>query len=310
LTLAAHAFYTASDRVRLVDSYILLRTTDVGERLAASRLAAKLKGSGVGENQDDRYAARRAELDAQFHALPLPGVAEYWRRIEDTRTESALPLEVLARCVRERADAHASRDTERILEVILRRVQPYVQSWARKDVRFVRSGMKPQLQEELEQQCYMKLWEGLAGGGKSFLLERFVFMLHRIYQHVAREMMEQAGEWQRPGVDTPTRIPRAEMESLEAKPKGEDDVPLTDRIPDNNVQDAFDRVELSDLLDLVSRLPDDQRAIILDRFFEGRSQDETAKTLHISERTVRNRLKTILRELGTRYRDGEGGNHA
>lgn len=310
LTLAAHAFYTASDRVRPVGFSIPKHTTGVGKRLAASRLAAILKGSGVGENQDDKYAARREELDAQFRALPQAGGVAYWHHIEDTDTGSALPLEVLARCYRERAAARAFRDVERIFEAILRRVQPRVQYWARKVAGTARSGMKPQLQDELEQQCYMKLWEELAGGGKTFLLESFVHTLSLRFKHVAREMMEQAGEWQRPGVETPTRIPRGETESLEAKPKGDDSVPLTEQIPDDTVQDAFDRVELSDLLALVMSLPEDQRTIILDRFFEGRSQEETAKTLHISDRMVRYRLKTILRELGVRYRGGEEDNHA
>ncbi|MGZ3666661.1 MAG: sigma-70 family RNA polymerase sigma factor [Ktedonobacterales bacterium] len=308
MTLAAHAFYTATDRVRLVDSYTFLRTMGVGERLVASRLAAILKGSGVGENQDDTYAVRRAELDAQFHALPLPGAVEYWRRIEDANTE--IPLEVMARCFRERTASGASGEAERILELIWLRVQPRVRQWAWKVAQTAQSGMKPQLQDDLEQHCLIKLWQELASGGKTFLLERFVFALGRIFQHVTREMMEQAGEWQRPGVETPTRIPRVETESIEATPKGEDDVPLTERIPDSNVQDAFDQVELSDLLDLVRSLPEDQRIIIFDHYLQGRSQKEIGEKLHVSDRMVRYRLKTILPELGVRYQGGKGGNHA
>ncbi|HEX8034964.1 MAG TPA: sigma-70 family RNA polymerase sigma factor, partial [Ktedonobacterales bacterium] len=285
-------------------------TLDRGEWLAAARLAAILKGSGVGENQDDRYAARRAELEAQFHALPLPGKVEYWRRIEDTHVESALPLEVVARCIRERVGAGAISDAHRIYEVIARRLQSGVGKWAWMVARTARSGMKPELQEDLAQQCYIKLWEELAGGGKTFLLDNFVFALHRICQHVAREMMEQAGEWPRPGVETPTRIPRAEMESIEAKPKGEEDVPFTERIPDNTVQDAFDQVELSDLLDLVEKLPEDQRNLIFGLYFEGRSQKEIGEELDISDRMVRYRLKMILQKLAERYQGGEGGNHA
>lgn len=312
MTLAAHAFYTASDRVRPVGSYILKpkHTTDVGKRLVVSRLAAILKGSAVGENQDEKYAARREELDAQFRALPPAGSVAYWHHIEDAETVSALPLEVLTRCVRERVAAGALSDAHRIFNHILLRVQPRVQQWARRATGNARSGMKPQLKEELEQQCYMKLWEELTGDGKTFLLESFVFTLGLRFKHVAREMMEQAGEWQRPGVETPTRIPRAETDSLEAKPKGEDDVPLTDRIPDNNIQEAFDQVELSDLLALVMSLPEDQRTIIFDRFWENLPQKETGDKLHISDRMVRYRLQTILRELGRRYLGGEEGNHA
>ena len=53
-------------------------------------------------NQDDVYAARRAELEAQFQALPPTGSGDYWRRIEEPDAERRLPLEVLAHCCRER----------------------------------------------------------------------------------------------------------------------------------------------------------------------------------------------------------------
>ena len=78
----------------------------------------------------------------------------------------------------------------------------------------VRSGMKSQIQEDLEQECYIKLWEELADDGPTFLLENFTFAFGRLRRHVAHDMMEQAGEWQRRGVERPTRIPRSEMDSL------------------------------------------------------------------------------------------------
>lgn len=309
MTLAAHTLYTGGNRVRPVGGCIMAHSAYTAEWLVASRLTAKLKGSGVGDIQDDTYAIRRAQLEAQFRALPPVGDIAYWRRIEGV-TEHILPLEVLARCFRERAAAGAIMDTERIFNVIVRHIQSRVGGWAWKVAQHARSGMKKQLQEDLEQQCYMKLWEELASDGRTFLLERFPFALERLWRHVAHDMMEQAGEWRRRGVETPTRIPRAATDSIEAKPKGEDDVPLVEQITDTTVQDAFDQAELSDLFDLVMNLPEEQRTIILDRFWDGRSQEETAAKLGISDRMVRYRLKTILLELGVRYRGGEEGNHA
>ncbi len=309
MTVVAPALYTGSHRVRQVGTCVRDSIADTEERFVASRLTAKLKGSGVGENQDDTYADRRAELDAQFRALPPAGDAAYWRRIEGADTESALPLEVLVRCVREFTAAGALNNAHRIFKVIVLRNQTLVERWAWKVARQARSGMKPELHEDLAQECYEKLWKELTDDGPTFLQVHFVTALQRLRQHIAQDTMEKAGERQRKGVETPTRVPRAETESIEAKPKGEDEVPLAHQITDMRVQNAFDQAELSDLLDHVMRLPADQRTIILDRFWDDRSQEETATKLGISDRMVRYRLKLILSDLGKRYQGGEEDNH-
>lgn len=310
MTLVVPALYTGCHRVRQVGNCVRDSIADTEERFVASRLTAKLKGSGVGEKQDDTYANRRAELDALFRALPPAGDAAYWRRIEGADTGSALPLEVLVRCVREFSAAGAFDDAQRIFEVILRRIQSPVERWSWKIARQARSGMKTELHEDLAQECYEKLWKELTDDGPTFLQIHFVTALQRLCQHIAQDTMEKAGERKRKGVETPTRIPRAETESIEAKPKGEDDVPLLDQITDMRVQNAFEQAELSDLFDLVMKLPVDQRIIILDRYWDGRSQEETATKLGISDRMVRYRLPQILQYLRERYQGGEEDNHA
>jgi RNA polymerase sigma factor (sigma-70 family) len=264
----------------------------------------------VENQQNDAYAVRRAELDQQFRTLPQVGTAEYWRNVAGAGAQQALPLEVLARCFRERTGAGAVTDAERVFDIIWRRVQSPVQQWAWAIASRARSGMKAQLREDLEQECYIKLWEELASDGPTFLLERFTFAFSRLRQHVAHDVMEREGEWRRRGVEQPTRIPRSQMDSLHAKPADEDEAPRAEQIADASVQDAFDRAELSDLLDLVMILPPDQRMIILDRFWGDRPQEETAAKLGISDRMVRYHLKTILRELGVRYRGAEEDHHA
>ena len=275
----------------------------------ASRLTAIAKESGVGDDQNDAYAVRRAELDEQFRALPPAGASEYWHSIEGAGAQQALPLEVLARCVRVRNAAGAVSDAERIFNVIWRRVQSPTQRWTWAIAGQARSGMTPQLREDLEQECYIKLWEELTGDGPTFLLENFAFAFGRLRQHVAHDVMERAGEWQRRGVEMPQRIPRSRTDSLQTEPVREDEAPLSEQIADANTHDAFDRAELSDLLALVMTLPADQRTIIFDRFWIGRPQEETAAKLGISDRMVRYRLKTILRELGVRYRGAEEDSH-
>lgn len=260
------------------------------------------------DNQDDAYAPRREELKAQFQALQSAGSSEYWQRIEEEDSAQRLPLEVLARCFRERHAAGVRGDAERIMNVIWRQVQPKVHQWSWQIANYSHSGMKPQFQEDLEQECLIKLWQELVEDDPAFLLENFTVGFLRLRQHVAQSVMEKAGEWQRRGVDNPTRIPRSAMDSLQAKSDNEGDFSLDEQLEDERAQAPFDRVDVSDLLEKVRSLPDDQRTVVLDRFWEGLTQEETAAKLGISTRMVRYLLKKALRELGVDYGGGEEGN--
>jgi len=274
--------------------------------LVASRLTALPKESGVGNNQDDAYAVRRAELDTQFHALPPVGTAEYWRSIENAPAEQSLPLEVVTRCCRERLAAGAVSDSERIFECMVRRTARAMDIWSWRIARHARDKAQRQLREDLEQECYMKLWEELADDGPTFLLENFAHALNRLQQHVAHDVMEKAGEWQRPGTATSSRVPRGKIASLQAESGRDDEDPMPDRFADPAAEQAFERADLSDLRDLVTKLPPELRDLILDRFWRGISQEEIAAERNITARTVYNRLKAVRKQLGVRYAGDEG----
>lgn len=262
----------------------------------------------MGQSQDDAYAARRADLEAQFQGLPPAGSGEYWRRIEAAEIAQQLPLEALARCCRERIMAGATSDADRVFTAIMKRIQARVRQWAWSIASQAKSGMQPQLQQELGQECYMKLWEELAHNDPAFLLVNFGVALMRLQQHVAHAIMEQAGEWQRPGVTKPTRIPPGVIASIQAEADTEGYAPLEEQLQDTTAQDPFAHVELSGVLAVVKGLPDKQRAVILDRFWGGLTQEETAAKLGITPRMVRYLLTQALRELGVRLGDGEEGN--
>lgn len=255
-------------------------------------------------NQDDVYAARHAELEAQFQGLPPAGSESYWRRIEMPDAANRLPLEVLARCFRERHFAGFGEDAERILIVIMERIRNHVSWWARSIAARARSGSLDA--DDLEQVCHMKLWEELVSEGRTFLLENFRHKLDFICQHVQQSEMEKAGEWQRPGVETPQRVPRGQVESLQTEPQGMEELPLTERVPDEKAQEEIEKANLSDLFDLVDKLPPDERIIINDWLSGDRTQEETATTLSVTARTIRNRLKKILDDLRRDYHGGEG----
>jgi RNA polymerase sigma factor (sigma-70 family) len=261
----------------------------------------------VANDQQDAYADRRAGLEARFAALPPAATPAYWHAIERTDESDALPLEVLARCFRERAARGTTGDTDRIFEVMLRRIGPVVRRAA---ARCVSPYLSSGLAEEIEQESYVKLWQELGDPEKRFVLEHFPATLRRICQHASHDVMQKAGEWQRPDVAQPTRVPRGQMTSMDADPVGEGTVRLGESLPDAQAQAEFDRVELSDLLDIVRGLPPASRTLILDIYSRGLTQEEAAADLGITTRTVRNRLGAILHRLGLLYRGTEEDNHA
>lgn len=301
--------YTGAHRVRPVERCVEFHMLSTAMRLVASRLTTLPKESAVGVRQDgsldDAYAGRRAALHQEFSSLPRPGSEAYWRRLRGEDGAEGPPLEVVARCLQERHAAHALSDAEQVFELILSRIQRNVDQWAWKIAGQASGSGRPQLKEDLEQQCFMKLWEELTQEGPTFLFEHFHHALGRLQQHVAHEVMEQAGEWQRSGVERSTRVPQQQVHSMQAEPKREDDVPLAHQLADPGAENAFDRAELSDLLDHVMALPPDQRTIVYDRYWRAEPQAVTAAKLGITDRTVRNQLQAILRDLGRQYRGDE-----
>jgi RNA polymerase sigma factor (sigma-70 family) len=277
--------------------------------MASAAADCYAKESGVGVNQGDVHAARRAELDERVRALSPAGTPEYWRQVERPPEGQALPLEVLARCCRERFAAGAVADSERIFECVLRRVQQAMDGWAWRIAHRAHGGAHSQLKDDLEQECLLRLWQELTEEGPTLLWENFAHALHRLQQRVAHDVMEKAGEWKRRNIAQPTRIPRRAIDSLEAGPPGDAQDPIADAIADPTAEQAFARADLSDLLDMVRHLDPDRRGLIFDHFWRGDSQREMAEARHITTRTVYNRLQAALAQLGARYAAGEEVHH-
>lgn len=302
----------------ILDAIACAETMDVSRRMlpdtrewqVASRLTAISKESGVGDKRDDAHAARRADLDGQFHALPLAGSEGYWRRIEPAQGEEALPLEVLTRCVRERLASGHHADAQRIFTAFMGRIQKRTAIWAWRIARQVHSGMTQQIKEDLEQECYLKLWHVLTDEEPTFLVENANHALTRIEQHVAHDAMEKAGVWKRPGVDTPNRVPQSNIDSADAtaERKG-DERKAHPELSDDTSGGDYARVELaSDLLDALRELSAERRGIFYDTYVRELTQEQIARKWNVTDRTVRNRLKQILEHLRERLGGEEGRN--
>jgi RNA polymerase sigma factor (sigma-70 family) len=61
-------------------------------------------------------------------------------------------------------------------------------------------------------------------------------------------------------------------------------------------------IERSDLLERIARLPENRRAVLHLRYFEGMNEAEMAEVLGIPRGTVKSRLHAAMRELRSEYR--------
>lgn len=284
------------------------RLVAVDPRVARPITTGK-KEFGMGDDHhEDVHAARRAELDTLFQHLPPPGGPAYWLAIERAEGD-LLPVEILVRCFRERLAAHANADAERVVTVIFAALATEMTRWAHDTARRSRRGQIPELAEELEQEGYAALLETLRNPLRQFFEIHFHHSLRRLEQHVAWVYMQKQGEWVRPGVDTPERVPAGMTQSL-SRPKkaSEDEMPDTDPA-DTSSEDAYTNVEIAADLDaLLVELSPEQQKLLTILYWQDMTQEDAAKLLGVDSRTVRNRLKRILAFLRARYRYGEGNN--
>jgi len=266
------------------------------ERQAGTRLEATAKEGVVGDEQEDYYAARRAEFERQFQALPPAVTAEYWQCVEAS-PETALPPEVLCRCLRERL-REAKAEALRIFDVLFPQAQVLFQYWADKFVSQSRAGRGSPLAQDVESECYLALWKELASGKPTFLLENFQHALKRIAQHASHSVLEREGLWRRPGVEHPTRIQRSDVDSLDAARDNDADATLASTLADPQSQlPPLERETLIDLETSLSQLDETSRLVVFRYYYGGYSQQELADWLGTTDRTVRNRIDKIIRYL-------------
>lgn len=263
----------------------------------------------MGTEQDDPHAARRAEMEQTFQSLPAAGTPDYWRRIEQATRETALPLEVLARCVRERAHAGARDQASRVFHVILGRIQRTVQVHVKATVRRSAGRDKEELARDLEQEYYKNIWKELIDNEPTWFYESFTHRLERVMSHAAHSFMEREGLWKRRNVATPHRVPAIEQESLDRPISPSGQVPLSHLIPDPT-DGAYARVDLeTDIAALLEALQPEDRDLLRDLYWSELTQEQVAERLDVTDRTIRNRLTRILKQLREEYLGGEEDEH-
>jgi len=250
------------------------------------------------DDQDNaEYVKRRQVLTYQYSTLPEYGSLAYWRFVETNDAESALPLEVLTRCLR---TAIAFGDVEgrnRIMTRIIRRTQKDNESWAAQALNMlhIQASERKEVVRDLFADLYEHIMRRLMDPDQTFWEENFYHCLRFERMHVFRGFLMREGWWKKQ--QQSERIPRNLVESLDAAqyhPDGEDHKIA---IEDEVAQKAMLAVELSDVPLLLLRLPEYLQSILVLLFWEGKTEKDIAALLEITDRTVRNRLQRALRLL-------------
>lgn len=238
------------------------------------------------------------EKTRQHEILPAYPSAAFWQAIEAV----TLPLEVLVRSLRM---VHALNDTagrDRILSVIIRRLQGINECWAYT----VLGQLSVSADERFSLVCdlcadlYEKLILALLDPQRIFWEENFMHCLSFERKHVYHALLRREGFWYDESVKRGERIPRALVASLDSLLRNSDQRADELEPEDDRAQMMLQQVEYSDLIECVLRLPEKCKAVILLLFWEGRSEKDAAWILGVSDRTVRNRRHKALQLLYTR----------
>lgn len=202
------------------------------------------------------------------------------------------------RALRERGQEHAARE---LFILLLERCERANQQWVHRVIRQtqVTRSEADDAREELRQELVVSLWAEIGQSRREKWELFFAHALDYAQRHTAATYMERRGLWRRAGV-TGGRMQLARLLvsvsrlAADGSDSGEEWAPPDPRNP-------FRAAELADLRHLVSRLPENQRAVIVMRYWQGASEDEMSRALRVTSRTINNWRRAAYKSLRSWY---------
>lgn len=237
---------------------------------------------------------RRIAFDEMYRTLFSLASLTFWLAINDP----TLPLEVLVRAAREFFRVQRPTDGQRVLTCIMERTQAMNTHWARHALGKLSLSIA-EYREFLADLCadmYEGMVRALSDPTRHFWEENFMHALYFERKHVLRTFMRREGFWERTTVQG-SRIPRSFIISYEQYIATSDSDCSIHDIEDEKAEVMLRAIEDYDLYQVVLALPDKLKATVWLLFWEGRTEKEIATLLGVSDRTVRNRLRTALDQL-------------
>ncbi len=248
------------------------------------------------DSVDEEVIKRRAYLAGIYTGLPAYGSEAFWRIVETQYVKSALPLEVLVKCLRIAVSKGDTEGRNRIVTVIIRHIQVSNEYWVQNVLNTL--SLKVEEQHAFFNDLYADLCEylirALIDPTRLFWEENFQHCLRFERKHVYYAFMVREGRWQNQPDRHPERIPRKHIASLDTMVVDADEEKTAFELSDEQAQQSLLAVEYADVPRLALRLPEKLRAVIWLIFWEGRTEKDAAGILGVSDRTVRKRLHEAL----------------
>jgi RNA polymerase sigma factor (sigma-70 family) len=250
-----------------------------------------------------RLAREIATLPREIATLPRWGSPALWDRLRshDPQTSaSSGALVSYLRTAMRRRDTSAARE---IFVLILGRMERLNREWALRAIArtpSLHAEAAATVREDLLQEVTLHLWSEMALGNDEAWEIFFTRALGFAQRHIATAFMERNGYWIAPGVRKPSHGIAIPFSRLAAR--YEPDERAGDEWPQLVAHgDGMVAAELADLRELVTRLPERQRAVVIMRYWQNAQERDIAARLGVTPRAVRAMLAGAYAKLRAAY---------
>lgn len=241
---------------------------------------------------------RRLHIIKTFNELPLYDSAEFWRVVE----RSELPREVLVKSLRFARRQQDHTGSRRIAEVIMRHTLAKNELWANNAAQKCyglgwdeQRNMSLDLCSDLNEAILRAIFDPL----RHFWEENFIHCVRYERMHVYHSFMLREGRLSTAHIERGRRIPRRLLLSLDHIAPCADYMYSPFDIEDEQAYLMLRSIDSSVVIEIVSRLPERLRAVVLLIYWADKTEKDAAQVLGISDRTVRNRLHDAMHALSS-----------
>lgn len=271
----------------------------------------------------------RVRLAGEVQSLPEWDTPELWAKIYSTVPQEAVSFGALVKLIRVAEKRNEKGIARELFVLLLERTDGLNRRWAEQVVRGtpgLRGAPGTMVHEDLRQELTLRLWESVAltsGEAWELFFQRSLAYAQR---HTAIAYMEQRGYWNHRTAARRANQPViigaathstawvasdvvvAESKWGQRDHAGRDatNAPYEPHTLDMVTKgDEYAAADLTDLRDLVTRLPREQRIAVVLRHWQQASEMEIAETLGVTTRTVRNYLQRAHERLRKWYEGTE-----
>ncbi len=271
----------------------------------------------------------RARLAGELQSLPAWDSPQLWARVYSSVPQQSVSFGAIVHLIRVAARRDAGRIARELFVLLLERTEGLNRRWAEQTVHGISSlrgtnGLA--VREDLRQELTLRLWEAVALTDAESWELFFQRALAYAQRHTATTYMEQRGYWNRRATNrraiqsraAPVALPAAasavavsliaDDTPYERRYDGESRAPEVSMLGASHlaaVASEFVVADLTDLRDLVARLPREQQIAVVLRHWQQASEVEIAAALGVTTRTVRNYLRRAHMRLRAWYEGTE-----